>query len=151
MFLCTFKTVFVFICLCAFCAFCIKQATFFFFDVLCAFKTVFVFICLCAFYVFMLVRFFRERYKTSPIPSFSILLHHYNTFYYHHNTFLSSPQYISIITTIHFYHHNTFSLSQYISTITIHFHYYNTHWNSIFSHALQIDIFLPSFFFLHLT
>ena len=117
------------------------------------------------FVFFMLVGSFFERYKTSPIPSFTILLRHYHNifllshyifiittiYFYHHNTFLSLLQYISII-TIHFYHyHNTFLLSQYISIIiTIHFHYHNTFLLSQYISIITIHtkiLFSFSFFF----
>ena len=65
----------------------------------------------------VIVRFFRERYKTSPIPSFTILLYHYNTF-------LLLPQYISI-TTIFFHHYNIFLSPQYIFINTIFFNHHD--------------------------
>ena len=73
---------------------------------------------LFAYLLFMLAKSFLKWYKTSSIPSFTILLHHYNTFSRYHYIFLS-PQYFTII-TICFYHHNIF-LSAYFSIITIFF------------------------------
>ena len=94
-FCCVFKTVFVFIRLCVFCAFYkVVFLTLYAFCTFCVHKDIYEerhFSCF-----FVLVGSFLKRNKTSPMPSFTILIYHYNTF--------QSSQCFFITTVLSHYH-----------------------------------------------
>ena len=126
MFLCAFKNVFVFICLCALCVFCAKQTTFFLLDVFYARLKLSLFLfAYVRFVLFVLVGSFRYRYKSHPIPSSTILTVIITIFFIIISIitiFLQSSQYFVSIIAIFFYYHNLFESNQNVS-IQANFNY----------------------------